>query len=102
MTTPATEPTMGIIEWAAHAKRGDQYTYARGNLAFSRHIVREANKEPLPDKHGRLPIIPVPSEADVMNHDGGSDAWRLHERRQVALVQRRMGADDFAYIAQRL
>lgn len=82
---------MSILEWAAQAKRGDQYTYARGNLAGSRFDHAQALKNDI-----------APSADDDANVASGSDAWRLHERRQVALVQRRMGVDDFAYIAQRL
>lgn len=79
-----------LVEWLATARRGDSFEYGRGNLAYARYWrVRRR----LADESS--------AEFDAIC-DAGEDAWRLYESHKVALVQRRVAEDCFAYIAQKL
>ncbi len=68
-----------MAEWINTSKRGDAVEYYRGDLAFDAHH----------DKSGYLGSLK-------------GMFWRAYEAGLVTLVQRRNGASDFSYIAQRL
>jgi len=82
---------MNILEWAASAQPGDTFSYARGNLAYLRNERSKAQR--------------ADTAASVMLGimcDAASDAWRLYGQGTVTLVQRRLGFDDYEYLAVRL
>lgn len=80
-----------IFEWVSSASRGDSFTYCVGDVATSRYDYSVAI---------RNDIAIAPEEEKLIAAAG--DAWRLYERREVALVQRRISTSRFAYIAQKL
>lgn len=80
-----------IAEFVANAARGDQVEYARGNLSLARWERTELSRA----------RVEVPEPLDAMC-DAANDAWRAHQRGDVTLIQRRMGRDDFSYLAVRL
>jgi len=80
-----------FVNWMAAAQRGEAYEYARGNLAYNRWLrtrLKQAEE-------------PVPAELNAAC-DAANDAWRAYKDGLVTLIQRRMGRDDFSYIAVRL
>lgn len=80
-----------FVNWMATALRGDVYEYARGNVSYSRW------------KRTRLLMADEAPDAELnLICDQAADAWRAFERGLVTLVQRRMGRDDFSYMAIRL
>jgi hypothetical protein len=77
-------------DWLASASRGDAFEYARGDLAHARYwrVRRRMMDEATPDLDGIC--------------DAGEDAWRLYLAGRVTLTQRRIGKQNFAYLAVRL
>lgn len=83
----AGEPTT-ILTWAANAAPGEVYEYAVGNLAKLRDDYRIA----------RLRDQLLPAE-EMRQLGDGQDAWALHERDAVCLMQRRDDGGVLRYIA---
>jgi hypothetical protein len=81
---------MTVVEWAAQAKRGDAFCYFRGDLAHARHEATTTERN-----CGFAP------PALRMRCDEANDAWTLYLHGRVTLIQKRMGASDFSYIAVR-
>ncbi|MBX6382106.1 MAG: hypothetical protein IRZ07_03895 [Microbispora sp.] len=82
--------TLNLLDWVKAATRGDTIEYYRGNLAQARHeraVLIDKNK-------------PVPADLDA-SCARADDAWTLHERGAAHLVQRRIGANEFSYLAVR-
>jgi hypothetical protein len=79
-----------LADWLVSAKRGEAFEYARGDLAHSRYwrVRRRMMDQATPD------LDPV--------CDAGEDAWRLFLAGRVTLTQRRLGKDNFSYLAVRL
>ena len=82
----ATSDQETLLEWAATARRGEVFEYARGDLAILREEYRLSGRN---DRYF--------AEAGMI-YDAG-DAWKLHESRKVALFQRRLSPGCFAYVA---
>lgn len=80
-----------IAEFVATAARGAQIEYARGNLSLARWERTELSRA----------RVEVPEPLHLVC-DAAHEAWRAHLRGDVTLIQRRMGKDDFSYIAVRL
>ena len=74
-----------FVDWLVGAKAGDTLAYYRGHLAFDR--------DPLQSGLGEFRRLKLTHLADL--------AMECCERRQVLLVQRRMGKDDWTYLAIR-
>lgn len=74
-----------FVDWLVGAKAGDTLAYYRGHLAFDR--------DPLQSGLGEFRRLKLTHLADR--------AMECCERRQVLLVQRRMGKDDWTYLAIR-
>lgn len=80
-----------LVTWMVKAKRGESMQYARGNLASMREESRVLYVEKKP----------IPPQTEIML-DNARTAWHAYEKGMVTLVQRRMGWDDFSYIAQKV
>jgi hypothetical protein len=80
-----------FVIWMINAKKGESMEYARGNLAAIREETRLLHLEKKPTEPHVKGML---SNANV--------AFDAYMNGEVALVQRRMGIDDFSYIAQKL
>jgi hypothetical protein len=74
-----------FVDWLVRAKAGDALAYYRGHLAFDR--------DPLQTTLGEFRRLKLTHLADR--------AMECCERRQVLLVQRRVGKNDWTYLAIR-
>lgn len=74
-----------FVDWLVDAKPGDMLAYYRGHLAFDR--------DPLQSKLGEFRRLKLNHLADRV--------METCERKQVLLVQRRIGKDDWLYLAIR-
>ena len=74
-----------FIDWLVDAKTGDMLAYYRGHLAFDR--------DPQQSKLGEFRRLKLTHLADRV--------METCERKQVLLVQRRIGKDDWLYLAIR-
>ena len=74
-----------FVDWLVDAKQGDMLAYYRGHLAFDR--------DPQQSKLGEFRRLKLTHLADRV--------METCERKQVLLVQRRIGKDDCLYLAIR-
>ncbi len=81
---------MTVVEWCAQAKRGETREYFRGDLAHARHEATTTERS--------CGFAPPALRARC---DEANDAWTLYLGGRVTLIQKRMGASDWSYIAVR-
>lgn len=82
---------MDILEWAATAKRGEEFVYGIGDLATTRY------DDSVSTMYKRQ--MTLEEKAFIL---AGRHAWYLYGQGDVTLVQRRVRPYEFQYIAQKL